>query len=248
MGSLSTAETNQKRYEMKLSLNTAQLPFLRRIRHFCRNRIPRARWLLEANVYFGKYVDRVPNGSIVFFPFRQTMLCCGIAGIVTFKNKPKERHNFNFEPLAEMAREMEVSGYQSCKQTDRWNDCYLGGSKKIDAFWRRVQALKTDAQFFSVFSDEKAQNQLERLANHLGAIIQTETDLLAEQMGRLSAECVDLISLRIEKLKDIAWSLDREREFPSCLFLTQLNFKNLKRLSHRPVYTINSRIAVSLTP
>jgi len=195
---------------MKLSLNTAQLPFLRRICNFYHNRILRARWLLETNVYFGKYVDRVPNGSIVFFPCRQTMLCCGIAGIVAFKNKPKERHNFNFKSLTEMARALEASGYQSCKQTDLWNDCYLGGSEKIDALWRRVQALKTDARFFSVFSDEKAQNQLERLANHLGAIIQTETDLLAEQMGRLSAERVDLISLRIEKLKDIAWSLDSD--------------------------------------
>ncbi len=195
---------------MKLSLNTAQLPFLRRIRHFYRNCILRARWLLEAKVYFGKYVDRVPNGSIVFFPCRQTMLCCGIAGIVAFKNKPKERHSFNFESLAEMARVMEASGYQSCKQTDRWNDGYLGGSEKIDALWRRVQALKTDVQFFAVFSDEKVQNQLKRLANQLGAIIQTETDLLTEQMGRLSAERVDLISLRIEKLKDIAWSLDRD--------------------------------------
>jgi glucosamine--fructose-6-phosphate aminotransferase (isomerizing) len=195
---------------MKSSLNTAQLLFLRRIRHFCRNRILRARWLLEIHVYFGKYMDRVPDGSIVFFPCRQTMFCCGIAGIVAFKNKPKERHNFDFESLAEMAREIEACGYQSCQQTDRWNDCYLGGSEKIDALWRRVQALKTDAQFFGVFSDEKAQNQLERFENHLGAIIQTESDLLAEQMGRLSAERVDLISLHIEKLKDIAWSLDSD--------------------------------------
>jgi glucosamine--fructose-6-phosphate aminotransferase (isomerizing) len=210
MGSLSTAENNQKRYEMKSSLSTAQLPFLRRIRHFSRNRILRARWLLGAKVYFGKYVDRVPNGSIVFFPCRQTMFCCGIAGIVAFKNKPKERHNFKLESLEEMARQIEAAGYQSCQQTERWDDCYLSGSEKIDALWSRVQALKTDAQFFSVFSDEKAQNQLERLANHLRAIIQTETDLLAEQMGHLSTGSVDLISLRIEKLKDIAWSLKND--------------------------------------
>ena len=195
---------------MQSSLNTRRLPFLRRICNFYRKRILQARWLLEANVYFGKYVDRIPDGSIVFFPCRQTMLCCGIAGIVAFKNKPKERHNFNFESLEEMAGQIEASGYQSCQQTDRWNDCYLSGSEKIDAFWRRIQALKTDAQFFSFFSDKKAQNQLERLANHMGAIIQTETDLLAEQMGRLSAELVDLISNRIEKLKDIAWSLESD--------------------------------------
>ncbi|MGD9239587.1 MAG: SIS domain-containing protein [Desulfobacterales bacterium] len=195
---------------MKSSLNTAPQPFLRRIYNFCRKLILRIRWLLEANVYFGKYVDRVPNGSIVFFPCRQTMFCCGIAGIVAFKSKPQERHNFKLESLEEMVRQIEAAGYQSCQQTDRWKDCYLSGSETIDALWRRVQALKTDDRFFAVFSDEKAQNQLERLANHLEAIIQTETDLLAEQMGRLSAERVDLISLRIEKLKDIAWSLDSD--------------------------------------
>ncbi|MGD9228754.1 MAG: SIS domain-containing protein, partial [Desulfobacterales bacterium] len=195
---------------MKSSCSTAIQPFWRRIRHFCRNRIVPVRRLLEANVYFGKYMNRIPNGSIVFLPCRQTVLCCGIAGIVAFKKIPKERHNFNFESLEEMARQIGASGYQSCQQTDRWNDCYLGGSKKIVAFWRRVQALKTDTRFFSVFADEKAQNQLQRLARHLEKIIQTETDLLAEQMGRLSGERVDLISFRIEKLKDIAWSLESD--------------------------------------
>ena len=42
-------------------------------------------------------MDRLPDGSIVFFPCRQAMLCCGIAGIVAFKNKPREQHPFNFE-------------------------------------------------------------------------------------------------------------------------------------------------------
>ena len=195
---------------MKSPSKIERPPFLRRIRHFCRNRILPVRRLLEADVYFGKYVDRIPEGSIVFFPCRQTMLCCGIAGIVAFKNIPEEHHNFSFEPLEEMARQIEASGYQSCQQSDSWSDVYLGGSKKIDALWRRVLALKTDTQFFPVFSEQKAQRQLERLANHLEKIIQTETDLLAEQMGRLSAEGVDLISYRIEKLKDIAWSLDND--------------------------------------
>jgi glucosamine--fructose-6-phosphate aminotransferase (isomerizing) len=189
---------------------TEQLPHLKRIRHFFHNRILSARWLLGVNVYFGKYVERVPDGSIVFFPCRQTILCCGIAGIVAFKNKPKERHNFKLESLEEMARKIEAAGYESCQQTHRWNECYLSGSEKMDSLWRRVQALKTDDQFFSVFSDQKVLNRIERLANHLGSIIQTETGLLAEQMGRLPAELVDLISLRIEKLKDIAWSLENE--------------------------------------
>jgi len=155
-------------------------------------------------------MDRVPNGSIVFFPCRQTVFCCGIAGIVAFKNKPKEHHNFDFEPFKEMIRQIEAWGNQSCQQAGKWNDCYLGGSETIDALWRRVQALKTDAPFFAVFSDEKLQCQLERFTDRLGAVIQTETHLLTEQMGRLPAERVDLISLRLEKLRDIAWSLKND--------------------------------------
>jgi len=92
---------------------TKRPTLLRRIRHFYRNRILRTRWLFGANVYFGKYVDRLPDGSIVFFPCSQTTLCCGIAGIVAFKNKPKERHNFKFESLEEMVRQIEDAGYQS---------------------------------------------------------------------------------------------------------------------------------------
>ena len=198
---------------MKPSLKnkkTSRLPLLRRFRQFYRHRILPARWILGANVYFGKYIDSIPAGSIVFFPCRQTILCCGIAGIVAFKNKPKPRHNFRLESLEEMARQVEAAGYKACQQTNRWSDCYLSGNEKMDVLWRRVQALKTDDRFFSIFSDEEVQNRIERLADRLGAIIQTETGLLAEQMGHLSAELVDLISHRIEKLKDISWSLENE--------------------------------------
>ncbi|MCK5420326.1 MAG: hypothetical protein KAI93_17500, partial [Desulfobacterales bacterium] len=119
--------------------------------------------VLQANVYFGKHIHRVPDGAIVFFPCRETMLYCGIAGIVAFKNKPAMRHRFDLESLEKMARQIEAGGYQSCQQTDAWNECYLGGSEKIDALWRGVQTLKTDTQFFSVYSDEKAQKYLEQL-------------------------------------------------------------------------------------
>ena len=195
---------------MKPSLNTEQLPFLRRICNFLHNRILRVRSLLQADVYFGKHIHQVPDGAIVFFPCRETILCCGIAGIVAFKNKPVMRQHFDLESLENRARQIEAGGHQSCQQTDAWNECYLGGAETINALWRGVQILKTDTQFFSVFSDEKAQKYLEQLANRLSATIETETDLLAEQMGHLAAERVDLISHRIEKVKDIYWCLDTD--------------------------------------
>ena len=195
---------------MKPLLNPRQRLFFRHIYHFIHNQILRARSLLQADVYFGKHLHRVPRGAIVFFPCWETMFCCGIAGIVAFKNKSTERHHFDLQSLQNRIQQIETAGFQSCRQNGSWDKCYLGGNEKIDALWREVQILKTNTQFFSIFSDAKAQKYIEQLANRLSAIIETESDLLAEQMGHLSAERVDMISHRIEKVKDINWCLETD--------------------------------------
>jgi glucosamine--fructose-6-phosphate aminotransferase (isomerizing) len=220
-------------------LNTAKTdrrPLLRRLHQFYRTRLRQARRLLQADVYFGKHIGHLPDGSIVFFPCSHTRLCCGIAGIVAFKNKPETRRNFKLESLEDAARQIEAAGYASCQQNGRWEDCYLGGREFIEALWNRVRDLKADDRFFSIYSDAKAQEQIDRLAKHLGAIIETETGLLAGQMGRLSSERVDLISLRIEKLKDIAWCLETDI------------LSNIRKISDFLIHTLegSSRTGVSV--
>ena len=44
---------------------------------------------LSAKVYFGKDPAGVPCNSFIFFPCRQNILCCGLAGIVSFKREKK---------------------------------------------------------------------------------------------------------------------------------------------------------------
>ena len=195
---------------MKTHFFTNHRPLLRSICTFFQLQVARVRALLAANVYFGKHIDRVPDGSIVFCPCRQTVLCCGIAGIVAIKNKNSAPGRLDLGSLEDLVRQIETSDYPSCAQADRWKGCYLGGREKLATLWRAVQALKTDAQFFDVFSDEKAQNQLQLLADRLAAITAADSDLLAEQMGHLSAERVDLIARAIEKLKDINWRLEKD--------------------------------------
>lgn len=45
--------------------------------------------LCADRIYFGRSLARVPAGAIVFFPCRPTLLACGLAGIVAFKQKKK---------------------------------------------------------------------------------------------------------------------------------------------------------------
>ena len=145
------------RKEMKLSLQAKLTQVSRRTSKLFQDWVHQARLILKADVYFGKHIHRVPDDAIVFFPCRETMLCCGIAGMVAFKNKPAIRHHFDLELLENRVRQIEAAGYQSCRQTDAWNECYLGGAEKIDALGRDVRNLKIDTQFFSIFSDENAQ-------------------------------------------------------------------------------------------
>jgi glucosamine--fructose-6-phosphate aminotransferase (isomerizing) len=197
----------RNRNAVKTTLNPRLTRILWRIYIFCCACIQQTGLVLKANVYFGRYIGRVPKGSIVFFPCRQTMLGCGIAGIVAFKNKPAKRSDFNLDLLKDMARQVEAGSRESSLQDGRFNDRYLGDSANIEKLWQSVRAIKTEAQFFSVFSDEKAQKQIERLADSLAAVIEAETGLLAQQMGHLAADVVERVSDRLEKLKDITWCL-----------------------------------------
>ena len=194
---------------MKSSLKPKLIRYLRRVYVFYRKWIHQAALALNATVYFGKYVGRVPEGAIVFFPCRQTTLACGIAGIVAYKNKPAGPGDFDLALLKEMVRQIENSGCQSAGQTAGRKDRYPG-DETIEKLWRNVQALKTEAQFFSVFSDQEAQKQIKQLADSLTAVIENETGLLAGQMGRLAADIAKGASDRLEKLKDITWCLEAD--------------------------------------
>lgn len=195
---------------MKLSFHAHFKRFTRHAGKLLRHWVHQARLVLQADVYIGKHIQRVPHGAIVFFPCSATLLYCGIAGIVAFKNKPAVKRHLDLKSLEKKVCKVEAGGYSSCQPTNAWHETYLGGGETIDTLWRDVQILKTDTLFYSIFSDEKAQNHLKQLTNRLSKIIQAETDLLAKQMGHLPAERVDLISQRLEKVKDINWCLNSD--------------------------------------
>ena len=47
--------------------------------------------ILAVKVYFGRDLAGLPGGSIVFFPYRENTLCCGIAAMVSYKQKKPSR-------------------------------------------------------------------------------------------------------------------------------------------------------------
>lgn len=166
---------------------------------------------LFADVYFGKHMARVPNHSIVFFPYSEHILSCGITGIVSFKNKKAAKDHGDLSVLNAMIEKLESCLFGSCKQDDlRFKDHYLGGGEHVDSLSLAVRALKRDEVFYTFFTNPKRQNELSDCSRRVLNIVDSESKHLTEHMGRIDSEDVDILTRRIETLKDISWSLSSE--------------------------------------
>ena len=103
---------------------------------------------LLSDVYFGKSSEGLPDNSIIFFPYSANMLCCGIAGIISFKQKGKKTGRIDLTSIDEMALKISEKGYMNCAQNNKLLSIdYLGGRKLIDSFQQCVQSLKGDDYF-----------------------------------------------------------------------------------------------------
>jgi glucosamine--fructose-6-phosphate aminotransferase (isomerizing) len=185
---------------------------LRKIHNLVQCCYQRMQPYLIANVYLGKSPSRVPRGSIVFFPLQLCTFYCGIAGIVTFINREPQNDQVDVAAIEKIIQDIESFGFDSCQVDDPAvvDEQYLGGKKSIDSLWRSVQVMKNGDPFYFIFSNPKIQDHLERLSKRLVRIINSEATRLADDMGHLDTAKVDVMSSRIESLKDITWCLDSE--------------------------------------
>ena len=168
--------------------------------------------LLTADIYFGRSIAGVPAGSIVIFPYRDNTLCCGIAAIVSYKYRKSSTAPQNMGLLKEMATQIQDQGCETCRNaeyTDIDNQ-YLGGEAVIESLWQAVQSLKSEERFFSVYLNSGEQADWQDLARRLSAIVEDEEQFLADRVGRMAPLKVELMTARIEKLKDIAWCIGNE--------------------------------------
>jgi len=69
------------------------------------------------------------------------------------------------------------------------------GKDRLEPFWNIARSLKQDSSFFQIYSDSLLQEKLSDLSKRLAGIIKAETDSM---------------SLKTERLKDIAWCLNAE--------------------------------------
>ncbi|RPJ14176.1 MAG: SIS domain-containing protein, partial [Desulfobacteraceae bacterium] len=166
---------------------------------------------LYTGVCFGRYPGNAPSPSLIFFPCQTNFLCCGLAGIVSFKKEEKPAEKIDLAFIEEKIREIEARSFLFCiKNNYSIDDSYLCGKKVIESILQNVRELKRDERFFSIYAVKEAQEKLESLSKRINGIIDSESKILSEKMGQLEPSSVDVMSGRIEILKDVSWCLSNE--------------------------------------
>jgi len=167
-------------------------------------------------VYFGRHIHGICGNAIIFFPCTRATCQCGIIGIVSVKTEAKPPENYQMPPLGEMIRKMlqhagavEEKPGNAAGSADISPD-YLGGGRLIDDLYAAIRSLKNRRAFYHVFSRLAEKQQLEAHAKQLNELIDQESGRLERLMGKLPQPKVEIMSGRIERLKDTAWCLKTE--------------------------------------
>jgi glucosamine--fructose-6-phosphate aminotransferase (isomerizing) len=164
---------------MKKLIKTSIKIAVKKIIVFFQNTCKLAYSCLMANVYFGKSESSVPENSIILFPYTESVLNCGLAGIVSFKGKEKADRSVDIASLDGMAKKIDQFSYTACRENDySFDGHYLGGNDLIDPFFKSVRTLKDKDLFYNLFISEEMQDELAQLAGRLSNIINVEVKLL----------------------------------------------------------------------
>jgi glucosamine--fructose-6-phosphate aminotransferase (isomerizing) len=153
----------------------------------------------------------VPNRSVVFFPCHDSLLSCGLIGIVSFKNKKKTAGSVNLSSLKDRIKKIENHGLNECgSKDDSLLKNYIGGDDNIASLLKEVRDLKNDELFYIIIKDLSIHKELEKIAERISVVVTNEERNLSEDVGHLRSDTVDVMFRRIDTLKDIAWSLTSE--------------------------------------
>ncbi len=162
-------------------------------------------------IYLGKHINRVPANSIVLFPLAANICQCGITGIAAIKTRNESDPDYAMPPVANMINQItRASGAIDDKAENAIGADYLGGEQLVEDLYSAIRSLKTRTAFYHIFTHPEEKQALDGFSERLEAVIDTESDRLNRLMGRLTPELVEIMSRRIERLKDTAWCLKTE--------------------------------------
>jgi glucosamine--fructose-6-phosphate aminotransferase (isomerizing) len=167
--------------------------------------------ILATKVYFGRFVSQVPRGALVLFPCRMTIVHCGLAGIVAVNKSGEKTDSYDLRDINRTVDTIAKNRYRHCmKQQADVEEKYLGGHATIESLLQAAHTLKGRNAFYDIFTDKEKQATIESIAQRLETVIADEAALLDKEMGHIETDTVEMMSRRLEDIKDAAWCFSTE--------------------------------------
>ena len=163
------------------------------------------------SIYWGRYPSTTDGPAIILFPCSTRQVCCGLAGLIAVKGKSDRDAAIDLPAITKLVDALAIAGLQSQSiETNALEDGYLGGADTLERVLTATRAFKQEPAFLTLYKDPAAQQTLVDLSDRLSTLLQREQEQLANQAGSLETQAVDMISTRIDTLKDIIWTLNVE--------------------------------------
>ena len=143
----------------------------------------RIRSFLPINLFWGRHLSNIPGPALVFFPCRDNILFCGIAGLVTFKSTHTSASP-DIGYLERSVKKITQFGFKAFQKDQRsYAEAHFGGKQLLHSFKQRTQALKQDDLFEAIYRNASIQRKLGDISLLLDRILASEYKKLEAAMG-----------------------------------------------------------------
>jgi len=163
--------------------------------------------LFSINIEIGTSIKQAKSNTLLFFPNQPNTLSCGISAFIAFKGKPALT-TLDLHSIEKMVVLLKTKGFLP--------DCLLVPNDFCDSddhlcqLFDACQELKQEDIFSELFFNKENQEKLLSISQTIEHFIKDQRSAFKKSFSTLSSSDVDIISLRLEKLEDISWCLQKE--------------------------------------
>ena len=166
---------------------------------------------LFPHIRFGITPAQAEDNTLIILPNQPNTLNCGICALVAFKGKNQDciLDAAEFKNSVNQIQEGLLSSLED-QEFETIQRLYLGGDELLDTLFAQAQDLKQETLFQALFDNAKLIGEFTQAAEDLNQLVNTCRKEFQAAEETLATREVELISQRLDKLRDIAWALDKE--------------------------------------
>jgi glucosamine--fructose-6-phosphate aminotransferase (isomerizing) len=161
------------------------------------------------NIHIGRNPACLPPRSIVLFPCRQTILCCGLAGILVIKGAKKAALSEDQALLSGYWEKIRTRHLGAVLDAALSSQDYLAPDS-LAGFDRELYALKQSPARLWALTRGASLAMLGGLSHEMASFAQQEEALLEEKAASFSTRDLEILTRSLIAFKDISWALQQD--------------------------------------